>query len=481
MSGPIVGKCPESGYPCRMPADAEARGFEERDSAAPALGDVGGGRSAASAASAGGLAEIDRAIGRLAAELLETGPEALSTLVAGSITDGIPALASDPALAHEIETSTRANVLRFLSSVAAAPTEPVPADVPPEALDVARMFVRGGLELEILAHAYRRGQNAAWRRWMEASISAVPAELLPAFLDRSSERLFAYVDEVLDRMSEQVEHERKQLVGGIAARREQTVRLILEGAPVSSSAATTTLGYPVDRTHAAFVVWADSIDGAGQGDLERVAAALVRVVPGARVLMIPVGRSTLWGWLTVAGTLSSIGDGRAAGAGPPRGGRAAGALPPASVLQAGVESAAGALRVAIGSPRAGIVGFRRSHEEALGVQRLLLGAPTGFRLVAHRDVEALALMAHDRERLEAFVAEILAPLGPADPASRVLLETLRTYLAEADNAARTAARLGTHRNTILQRIAKAERLLGYRVGERRLALSVALEAWAVGV
>lgn len=401
---------------------------------------------------------IDVLIGEHASDLLEESPEALSSLVAASITDGLPALAADPALAREIVSSTRANVVRFLTSVAEDPSEPVPTDVPPEALDLARMFVRGGLELETLAHAYRRGQNAAWRRWMETSVTVVPPELLPAFLDRSSARLFSYVDDVLAAMGAQVEHERAQLVGGVAARREQTVRLILEGAPVSAAAATTTLGYPVERSHVAFVVWTESSDDTGQGDLERVAAALARAVGGARLLMVPVGRSTLWGWCATTGPLPATAD-----------------------LRAALDSVAIAPRVAIGAVRDGLIGFRRSHEEALAAQRLLLGASAGPRLVAHRDVEVVALLAGHHDALSAFVAEILAPLRPSDPAGRVLLETLRIYLAEADNAARTAARLGTHRNTILGRIAKAERLLGHRAGDRRLALSVALEAWAVGV
>ncbi|MBU3067776.1 helix-turn-helix domain-containing protein [Nocardia sp. NEAU-G5] len=52
---------------------------------------------------------------------------------------------------------------------------------------------------------------------------------------------------------------------------------------------------------------------------------------------------------------------------------------------------------------------------------------------------------------------------------------MRIYLAEADHAPRTARRLHTHRNTVLQRVARATELLGYPPGERRLTVMLALE------
>jgi DNA-binding PucR family transcriptional regulator len=56
-----------------------------------------------------------------------------------------------------------------------------------------------------------------------------------------------------------------------------------------------------------------------------------------------------------------------------------------------------------------------------------------------------------------------------------LRETLRVFLEVAENAPRAAERLHTHRNTVLQRVARATELLGYPPGERRLAVELALE------
>ena len=52
---------------------------------------------------------------------------------------------------------------------------------------------------------------------------------------------------------------------------------------------------------------------------------------------------------------------------------------------------------------------------------------------------------------------------------------MRIYLREGENAPRAAQRLYTHRNTVLQRVAHAEELLGHPIPDRRLELALALE------
>ncbi|MEA2170262.1 MAG: hypothetical protein QOF76_3562, partial [Solirubrobacteraceae bacterium] len=83
--------------------------------------------------------------------------------------------------------------------------------------------------------------------------------------------------------------------------------------------------------------------------------------------------------------------------------------------------------------------------------------------------------AHDERRAAEFVAATLGPLAADTPAATRQRETQRVFLDEAENAPRAAARLHTHRNTVLQRVARATELLGYRPGERRLAVELALE------
>lgn len=390
----------------------------------------------------------DAFVGEIAAALLADADQ-LAAEVATVIAERVPELAAEPVLGGEIAASTRANVLRFLSAASARPGGEVPVDVPPEALDLARTFVRRGIDLEVLAHVYRWGQNVAWQRWMQEAIARVPPDQLAAVLDRSATILFAFVDGVLRRMTEQVEHERGQLTAGAAARREQTIRLLLEGAPVSSDIASQRLDYRVDAAHTAVVVWADAGGEPSHGALESLAAGLAQVEGAGSLLTTAPGRHALWAWIASAAPLD------------------------AGQLRAVVDAAPPGLRVAVGGRHPGETGFRRSHEEALAAQALLVGGARRF--VAYADVEVVALMAADGERLRAFVAETLAPLRAA-PNAPVLLETLRVYLQEGGNAATAADRLGTHRNTVLGRVSRARDLLGAAVDHRRLSLQVALEA-----
>lgn len=409
----------------------------------------------------------DAYVGEIASVLLADA-DRLALEVASVIAERVRELTAEPVLAREIAASTRANVLRFLSAVSANPNADVPADVPPEALDLARTFVRRGIDLEVLAHVYRWGQNVAWQRWMQEALLLVPADELAAVLDRSAARLFAFVDGVLRRMTEQVDHERAQLTAGAAARREQTIRLLLEGAPVAIDTASQRLDYRLDATHTAVVIWADPASEPEQGALESLAFALAQASGGA-LLTAAAGRHTLWAWIGGAGPSADHlrGERGPVGAASPRTERGNGAL------EAAVAGAPPGVRVAVGGTHTGVSGFRRSHDEAIAAQQLLAGGARRF--VAYTDVEVIALMAGDSGRLRAFVDETLAPLRSAQNAP-VLLETLRVYLQEGSNAASTAALLGTHRNTVLGRVARATELLGTDPGRRRLSLQVALEA-----
>jgi DNA-binding PucR family transcriptional regulator len=334
--------------------------------------------------------------------------------------------------------------------MASHPGEPVSGDVPPEALDLARSLVRRGIELDVLLQAYRRGQNVAWRQWMETAAATVSdGPELVELLDVSSELMFAYVDEVLGSVLAQVQTEREELLGGALARRTATVRLILDGAPVDDRTASTQLGYELGRWHTAVVLWADP-PAHVQGALERAATALARSVRGGRPLMLPAGTSAMWAWL---GT-----DDR----------------PDERALRAAMEEADPQVRAVTGPARRGMTGFRRSHAAALAAQRLV-AASAGGRLTTHSEVEVVALAGQDLEQVVEFVRSALGQLASDGPAAARLRETVRVYLEEGEHGPRAAERLNTHRNTVLHRVARAEELLGRPIAERRLAVALALE------
>jgi DNA-binding PucR family transcriptional regulator len=70
------------------------------------------------------------------------------------------------------------------------------------------------------------------------------------------------------------------------------------------------------------------------------------------------------------------------------------------------------------------------------------------------------------------VNQVLGDLAGAPPE---LHETVRTYLRLMGNATATASALFTHRNTVIRRIATAERLLPRPLHQDPFSVAVALE------
>jgi DNA-binding PucR family transcriptional regulator len=131
------------------------------------------------------------------------------------------------------------------------------------------------------------------------------------------------------------------------------------------------------------------------------------------------------------------------------------------------------VRVALGPVLAGFDGFRRSHLDALATQRLMSrGGGSDLRLARYDEVQVVTLATQDAERAEEFVARTLGAFASA-PAE--LRETARVYLQEAHNATRTARVLFTHRNTVLGRLARIDKLLPAPLEGRGLQIGLALE------
>lgn len=134
------------------------------------------------------------------------------------------------------------------------------------------------------------------------------------------------------------------------------------------------------------------------------------------------------------------------------------------------------VRIALGSAGRGMDGFRRSHLEALTVQRVLgrLSAPAA--VVSIEQVRLVALMTQDAKAARYFVRQTLGELAGA---SQTLQGCLRAFLHHGCSLTEAADALHTHRNTLVRRLARAEALLPRPLAEHRLDVSAALEllAW----
>jgi hypothetical protein len=91
-------------------------------------------------------------------------------------------------------------------------------------------------------------------------------------------------------------------------------------------------------------------------------------------------------------------------------------------------------------------------------------------------IEAVAdaMVREDPELIGDFMRRKLGGLAADDPTTERLRENVLVWLREGCSATRAAARLNTHRNTVLYRLQKAEEALGRPVAEDRLGLELAL-------
>jgi DNA-binding PucR family transcriptional regulator len=394
--------------------------------------------------------EIVELIGEVAERMLENLDQLVEEMDAVEIAP-YPEVSEDPGLVADTTAANRANLTRLLTMWARREVGGPHDDIPPEAMDVARAVARRGFDFDMLFQSYRLGQNVAWRSFMGHAVDIVPpGPTLVELLQVASQGMFEYVDNVVTRVIAAAQREREEVIGGALARKAEAVRLILDGAPMDIGRASARLDYVLARRHTALVVWCEP-PSEGQGDLESTANALARAARARLPLLLSVGPSTLWAWLGTEGE------------------------PALEDLREAMRQASTAVSVAVGPTRSGIAGFRASHAAARTLQSLLVARRAGPQLAMYYDLEVAALVSQDHERAAEFVAHTLGPLAAYSPAAERLRETLRVFLDEAEHAPRTAARLHLHRNTVLQRVARATELLGRPPGERRLATELALE------
>jgi DNA-binding PucR family transcriptional regulator len=360
----------------------------------------------------------------------------------------VPALGTDAAFIAEVRASNRANAESIIALMSSPDITIGGAVVPAAALDVVRTTVRRGLDLEVIYRAYRRGQSVVWGDVLSHIGDLVgPDEDVVGIVAQSSALMFDYIDLVITQVIAAAQREREEILGGALARRIETVRLLLDDAPIELGAASKRLGYELARWHTGVVVWADAGSEA-HGILESVALGLARSIDARPPLTVPAGVTALWAW---------IGTDKA---------------PDRADLRADLPAG---VRVAVGPTRLGAGGFRATHLGAIEVHDLVAGRGEGPAVALHEDYEVTLLLGDDVRAAAEFVQRVLGDLADDSPSAERLRETTRIFLDEGSNAPKAAARLFTHRNTVLQRIERATALLGHRPEANRLAVSVALE------
>lgn len=357
------------------------------------------------------------------------------------------ATAGDPVLAEEVRRSNRSNQLHWAAANISHPGEPVPANLGAEPLAIARDLIRRGLDESAAVDAYRMGQNVTWRQWMQIAfeLTSDPDELRE-LLDVSARSIASFIDATLTGIHHELQAERDELTRGTHAERREIVALIIGGAPISRQRAENRLGYPLAQSHTAAVIWGDA-SNTDLSDLDRAAEALMDTVEGRRPLSVLASAATRWVWLPGAES------------------------PDVAGIVAAVDQLPG-VQIAVGPTAAGIEGFRRSHLDALTTQRMMARLSSSQRVASFADIELVALITADPEQADRFIKHTL---GDFESAGAELHQSVLTFIDEQCNASQAAARLFTHRNTLLRRLARADELLPRPLQSCSVHVAVALE------
>ena len=353
---------------------------------------------------------------------------------------------SDPVFVASLRATNQVNIAHWLAHVVTDPTRPVPPARSREGLAFGRDLVRRGHDASALT-IYLSGQNAAWRLWMQhcARVTEDAAELAE-LLDRSSQSMFTFVQVTIAEVGKIIGAERGHLTEGSNAERLELVGLVLDGAEVAVDSMTARLRHDMRRLQTAAILWQDAAAD-DRGALERAALAAAAIAGVSPPLLVRATSSSLWAWYATADSLDP------------------------AVLREAVKAMPG-VRVAVGASARGLEGFRQSHRDAVTTQRVMSRANSDLSAATYDEVRVVSLITADVERAGEFVRRTLGGLADAEPALR---ETLRVYLREDASAARTARALFTHRNTILNRVGRAQALLPLPLEGHGLSIGLALE------
>jgi DNA-binding PucR family transcriptional regulator len=351
------------------------------------------------------------------------------------------------------------SVISALSFVRGTHREDV-AIIEAHEVSLARHLARLDLSYQHLLTCVRHVQSILLSELFSAAsakANACHTEILHEVTMRASSYFDLTASAIVDEyLAERDRAESQALLG-----RRRLVRALVGGEDVSPVDAQRVLGLELSAHHLAAILWAEdqvAADPVKDLGLERVAAKIAGALRAQSVLTVPDDPGgALLCWFTRSGAFPG---------------------PTAATINR-VVGPDDNVRMAIGPASAGPLGFRRSHLCARAAERVArMGAASGA--VDYLSYAAVALLVNDDEKARWFVEDELGLLASdEDPSHSDLRRTAKCYLDCGRSLVKTAATLHVHRNTVLYRLERAQRLLGRDIGDRPLSTHAALTLAAV--
>ena len=350
---------------------------------------------------------------------------------------------NDPAAETAIRRYNFLSITHWASSVLRNPGGSVEPFVDPGIRLQIREQVRQGTP-ETVLNGYRAAQILAWRAWMQVAFNLTTNKTeLEALLDFSSEQINSYSQSCVELLAKMIEDERVEYANRSPDRQYEAALAILSGSVRDPKEARHVLGYRLDQTHQAMIIWSRDPEVKAD-DLEALADRVELAVSGARALRIIAKASTVWLWLPAPISVEALN----------------------SIISESFE-------IAIGRVLQGFSGFRESHQNALATQKFMIQSRRQDRIVSYDQIK-LAHQMLEQARFSQLASDTLGRLLHTQEDIR---ESLRVYLSEGANAAQAAKALGVHRNTMNRYLERASDLLPEPLSSKnRLQVGAVLDA-----
>jgi DNA-binding PucR family transcriptional regulator len=370
----------------------------------------------------------------------------------------VPELLEDPERYAFARTSSRALMTDFVSVLELGVVDTT-FHAPTASLALAQRFARDGIPVARMLRAYHLGQELVFER------AARVAEQIPEPEDRSraiaalGALSFRYIDGVMSDVTLHYDTEREQGFRSRDARRTALIHDLLAGAPVDVDQAERVLGYRVDGMHQAVVVWraggmspgeAVSTEDADES-LATAASTIAAELGEGRTLIVPDPAGHVTVWVKPAGAK----------------------LAPAKLEDLAPGLSAVSIQATIGRPARGLSGLASTKRQA-DLARGIAELHPGVALTHYDDVALASVLLRDQEAARAFADEELGGLAQDSRSAATLRATLAAYYAAGQDQSRTARKLAVHRNTVANRLRRAEHALGRRADQRARETEAAL-------
>jgi hypothetical protein len=323
------------------------------------------------------------------------------------------------------------------------------AEAPVTALEHARAMASRGHSVDVMLRFYRLGHEYFTEKLSDSLTDWIedPTIALRTFVDL--ERFaFRYIDRISSLVAAEYVAELDRRQNQARAERDDVVRALLAGERVDLARAERVLSHRLTGQQIGFVCWAHD-----RGvDLEGFARQVGRFLGASHSLVVADGPVAVWGWVSITGAGASL-----------------------TAMLTELPGEREDVHIAVGSPHPGAAGFRTSHLEALRARRIIeLSGRAAPSVTEFSDVALVDAISRDLDAAKAFVAAQLGDLARDDAKERGERETLLAVL-DAQGSLTTAARtLGIHKNTVLQRLRRAEERRGRPVSSDVAALHAAL-------